>query len=276
MITNWQPDQISVVVPPNAMHGCVWIHDAAAEQQYRDCVASGQKTFASKAGTTVDALSPAILALLFRARTEPPAVCSPPTHFEGSLPAIEDLRVNGEIGLIATRMTPEIPVRTWNGRDLTITFQVYAAEELKILLRKRDGTLLVETDLSPTATAYTYRVNFTEPTLLVIEVRAQNHCMVQYSVVPVWVSARVPVLVQMAPSIHIAGVEFTQAMQRFSLAQGSTSNNSVALIRRRTTLVRVYVDSGINAGADRTIRVKGSLTVASRTLQAENNQTFFA
>jgi hypothetical protein len=49
--------------------------------------------------------------------------------------------------------------------------------------------------------------------------------------------------------LKILGIEVTQAVQHFSLTEPSL-NNTVPLVARKRTMVRVYVDSGIPAGVD--------------------------
>lgn len=64
------------------------------------------------------------------------------------------------------------------------------------------------------------------------------------------------------PDLEITGVEVTQAIQRFGSALGP--DNSLPLVAQKTTLVRVYLDSGIDVseGGGTVSGVTGTLTLS--------------
>jgi len=69
------------------------------------------------------------------------------------------------------------------------------------------------------------------------------------------------------PELAVAGIEVTQAIQRFNITGDLSANNSVRLAQGKPTMVRVYVDSGrrdgFNAGDGPNVQpnVTGQLTM---------------
>jgi hypothetical protein len=64
------------------------------------------------------------------------------------------------------------------------------------------------------------------------------------------------------PALSVAGIEVTQAIQHFHSALGQ--DNTVPLVARKVTLVRAYLDSGVDPGINngRVPGVTGTLTVS--------------
>jgi len=71
-----------------------------------------------------------------------------------------------------------------------------------------------------------------------------------------------------APALAITGIEVTQAVQRF--ASATSAANSAPLVENKATLIRVYMDSGIDPsvpGGGVVANVTGTLTVSGSTSQ---------
>ena len=67
--------------------------------------------------------------------------------------------------------------------------------------------------------------------------------------------------------LSIVGLEVTQAIQHFHSTLGE--DNSVPLVARKVTLVRAYIDSGVDPSLN-----KGQVPGVSGTLQATGDATF--
>jgi hypothetical protein len=63
-------------------------------------------------------------------------------------------------------------------------------------------------------------------------------------------AAEVRILATKTPALRVSGIEVIQVLQRFNPVAPGPADNSVPLVSRRKTLVRVYVDSGLTDGFD--------------------------
>jgi hypothetical protein len=237
--------------------------------------------------------------------TELPESCKEGSFFEGSYVSIEDLAVDGEPALEyvmgAGWHLNTIKVRS--GLESTITFRVYAADVFSIQIYSEDGER-VETRMTtadgdevecmhgiPTSVR---SISFNPPPSteykeLRVTISTSNVCspveqssttggfddwfdrdfdLPQPVSVPMPTIAEARLLVLPQPTLSIKGVEVTQCIQEMgSVYAAADANNSVELIKGRTTVVRVYVDSGLdnsespwlnNVPIDGTLEVEGA------------------
>jgi len=212
-------------------------------------------------------------------------------------------------GLI-TRTVPEewTPVNVWNEEEVEITFSgtfvedviVYKGWRLRIL--KQDGTSIMDVELDAAVNNFTFTPRLDKSTELTIELCATNRCLKRTieivqaleggtQVAPLIIVDREikisKMVVKKKPQLKILGVEVTQGIQRYYMpifddavnAIYETINNNVDLIKSRTTVCRVYIDSGIEEDVEDVdeIRVNGTIDFGRGYLKyAENGHTFLA
>jgi hypothetical protein len=143
--------------------------------------------------------------------------------FDGGLPAVLNVNVNG--------MTSAITVEP--GQPITVTFtsSVGPGVTVQVLVTNGPTTVFDSGSLpggfhSVTFTAPAVR----SPTTIDIEIRGSNRCGMSRE--------HLPVLLVKQPHLRILRAEVTQAIQRL--------DNTVRLSANRRTLVRVYIDSGLD------------------------------
>ena len=82
------------------------------------------------------------------------------------------------------------------------------------------------------------------PSVTVCTLTADNACAEAAAVREIRLNAYVD------PALSVAGIEATQAIQRFNITGDLSANNSVRLAQGKRTMVRAYVDSGRRDGFD--------------------------
>jgi hypothetical protein len=225
-------------------------------------------------GTLTSVMLTSLIALFFEPQQTRPddLPCFPESgaFFAGSAIEIRDLTINGR-QVVRDPETGELLIQTdsWIGRPISLEFTAVAAEHLHLCAWTSDDGYTFHTELDPTASSYQLTSpNVDSGTRLTVRVFGWNRCSDRVpllapldqldpcsaglgtaAIIPVVTSVEGMVRLRAQPQLSITGVEVTQAIQRFSVTTPDrASNNSVELIRRRTTVFRVYVDSGIAGG----------------------------
>ena len=143
--------------------------------------------------------------------------------FDGGLPVVLNVNVNG--------MTSAITVEP--GESVTVTFTTSVGPGVTVQMIVTNGATTVFD--SGSLPGGFHSLTFTapgvrSPTTIDVEIRGMNRCGVSRE--------HLPVLLVKQPRLRILKAEVTQAIQRL--------DNSVRLGANRRTMVRVYIDSGLD------------------------------
>lgn len=258
-VVSWSDTAVVIMIPEGANSGCVGFRSKATEAERRRLMLERQDL----AGTAADAMAchgprarrPEIQYI----PSTPP--CTGRNYFEGTLPEIGSFRVNGR---------PEVTVEP--GTELILTWNVQNVDTIRIRRIGNTGPA-VPTEI-PQGNAMSLGP-FTATTDIDAryELTASNGCGS--------VSQTIEAHLRKTPALRILGIEVTQGIQRFNFENtGVVSrdgdyvtvisghyNNTVRLVAKKRTLVRVFVDSGISdghdngAGPNQQGRVIGNLSV---------------
>ncbi len=194
-------------------------------------------------------------------------------------------------------------IYVWSGQPVHIAFKVYAASELNISISIFFA--LPNSDIStynsysqsllPTSTTYPYTpLDYSTIANIELTLTAKNDCLPQNvngefdeelssffqdpenfswdefdanRPDPITVSDKAILRVRHPPNIQILAIEVTQCIQEMdALNLTNSANNSVDLIHGRTTIIRVYVDSGLRyTTGNNDVKIDGSLTLRGTT-----------
>jgi len=83
-----------------------------------------------------------------------------------------------------------------------------------------------------------------QPSITVCTLAADNDCTEAAAVREIRLNGYID------PALSVAGIEVTQAIQRFNISGDLSANNTVRLAQGKRTMVRTYVDSGRRDGFD--------------------------
>ncbi len=289
-IVSWGAESIEIRVPVNAVPGCIWFADQRKRQEYLECVRAEaiQQPVRIETIRVLDVqlknypFVNSVIQWFFANKVVNPddLPCFPESaaYFRGSSVEVRDLMINGRQAMVFDWNLGQfgsVLVDSWIGQSINLRFAAIAAEHLHLCAWTSEYGYTFHTELDPTASSYQLIVpTLPSGTELSVRVFGWNRCSDQVpllapldqsdpcsaafgtsGMIPVVESVEGRVRLRVQPQLSILGVEVTQAVQRFSVtAPEATSNNSVGLIRGRTTVFRVYVDSGI-AGSGSLARV---------------------
>jgi hypothetical protein len=293
-IRGWTSTAILVSPPPNVLPGCVWLEDASKRQEYFDCLFASLPPSDAVGKASAIAISLAIvtpqrfLAAWFKAHQQSPAdlACQPESraYFGGTSITIRNITVNGisrrPIGPADADRGRDL-ADVWIGQEVRIGFSAQAVEQLGACIESEDDLFHSYVPLSPDASSFTFITPAIAPeTLIQVSISGSNHCSGQIpllmpldpadpcnapflgsATIPVETTTSVMLRARATPNLRIVGIEATQGVQHFDLSPGASSNNSINLIRKRTTALRVYVDSGLSGtGAAAQVAITGTLS----------------
>jgi hypothetical protein len=254
-VVSWSASAIVIRIPLGQGPGCVGFRDENKEK-------ARQAEWAERQGEVAGLIEglgclgvgiPGISPWVELPPIASPAPCTPFNFFPGTRPTVEFFRVNG-----ADDVTVEV------GAGVTLSWDVSHAETVRIQRTSAVGPACA-LELHPPPPATTGRVTGsqnlgaftgTTPQVATYQLTAVNRCN---ATAPV--TATVTVRMRRTPAVTIAAVEAVQAIQ--------TPANSVPLVARKRTIVRVSVDSGLTdsfdygAGPNTLPGVTGTVTLRS-------------
>ena len=226
-VVSWSDLEIVVVVPDGAGPGCIGIRDRQREDERRNIYVENQQILEELNAGLMCLRMESIMSFPYHPTAAP---CHQSLNrFEGTVPVIRYFSVNN-----SSRLEVE------PGENLRLTWEVENGAQIRI--RRVSGNGPAVNLNNPAGNSHNAGVyNRLQPDTTVYELEASNNCGS--------VTRQVTVTLDQTAGLAILGVEVTQAIQRFDW-NNPAQNNSVPLIARKLTMVRVYVESGVSNGFD--------------------------
>ena len=230
-IMSWSDTEIVIIIPDDTGPGCIGIRDRERENNRRQIFNHNARA--------IEELNEGLMCLgrpgignSFPQYHPTPAECTGNNFFEGSKPTIHSFTANRSQFL---KVEP--------GADISLSWIVTNADRVHVLRISGEGPAVNIDSYADTIESTSHSLGTYEtlnPDETKYAILAYNGCGS--------VSAEITVTLDQKPALHDLGIEVTQTIQHFETLLDHPRNNSVQMIAKKLTMVRVHLASGVTNG----------------------------